>query len=117
MKEKQPTLFAPIVRGYCDYDNRKCECWPGYRGEDCSIETECMNNCTSPLHGKCLKNGRCICESLWMGSDCSYRRCPHNCNEAGTCLNTGTCDCYKGFYGIDCGMSCANNCTHNGYCM
>ena len=44
-----------IVRGFCDYNNKKCECWPGYRGEDCGIEVECHNNCTSELHGKCLK--------------------------------------------------------------
>jgi hypothetical protein len=50
-----------IVRGFCDYNNKKCECWPGYRGEECGIEVECHNNCTSELHGKCLKNGKCIC--------------------------------------------------------
>ncbi len=52
-----------------------------------------------------------------MGTDCSYRRCPNNCNDNGICLNTGTCDCYKGYYSIDCSMSCTNNCTNNGYCI
>jgi hypothetical protein len=54
---------------------------------------------------------------MFMGTDCSYRRCPNNCNDNGICLNTGTCDCYKGYYSIDCSMSCTNNCTNNGYCI
>jgi hypothetical protein len=41
MKGKQKELFQMIVRGYCDYNSKKCECWPGYRGEDCGIEVDC----------------------------------------------------------------------------
>lgn len=53
MRNKINKLFKMMVRGVCDYDQERCECYLGYRSDDCSIQVDCPSNCTSILHGRC----------------------------------------------------------------
>ena len=48
----------------------RCECEPGYGGDDCSLSLyQCLNNCSS--HGVC-RSGFCSCLPGWEGDDCWY---------------------------------------------
>lgn len=53
----------------------KCSCPLGWVGTDCN-QPVCPNDCFSQLgHGKCdLTAGRCLCNRLYAGVDCSQHR-------------------------------------------
>ena len=107
-----------ILGGICSIEKKLCECFPGFKGEDCSNLAECPNNCTSSTHGECLSIGKCNCKPEFTGSDCSEKRCPNNCNNQGNCKQPeAKCECYLGYYGQDCNLKCSNNCSSKGYCF
>lgn len=47
-----------------------CICYKGFFGDQCN--KMCPNGAVSPCnnHGKCVKNGTCICEGHWTGEAC-----------------------------------------------
>ncbi|XP_065146975.1 tenascin isoform X3 [Paramisgurnus dabryanus] len=93
--------------------DRKCVCFPGFSGPDCST-TECPDDCNN--RGKCVK-GQCVCDPGFTGSACSSSACPENCNSRGRCVN-GRCVCDLGFTGPSCKTeSCPENCNNHGRCV
>nr|XP_055076111.1 tenascin isoform X1 [Misgurnus anguillicaudatus] len=93
--------------------DRKCVCFPGFSGPDCST-SECPDDCNN--RGKCVK-GQCVCDPGFTGPECSSSACPENCNSRGRCVN-GRCVCDLGFTGPSCKTeSCPENCNNHGRCV
>ena len=89
------------THGECDGANRKCNCFDGYTGSDCSLMTcpqgaawadeatatdtahnimECSNR------GICNReSGECTCGIGFEGAACERMTCPTNCNAHGVC--------------------------------
>jgi EGF-like domain/Tenascin EGF domain len=84
--------------GYCNLNAKKCECYTGYQGADCSESTNCQNNCSG--QGKCI-NGMCQCDVGYTGDACELQECPNGCNGHGDCINE-KCVCSKAWGGNDC---------------
>jgi len=92
--------------GYCV--EGKCQCRPGWKGDDCTIRT-CEYNCFNK--GKCDVTGKCQCpegdadgRGGYEGLFCEKPLCPANCSESalqGRCVQ-GQCECNPGFWGADC---------------
>lgn len=85
----------------------------------------CPNDCSNDVsrgiyQGKCdVVVGECVCNSGYMGFDCSQRTCPDPlCSGSGTCDTTrGVCKCFTGFSGQKCEWRrCADNCSGQGQC-
>ena len=45
-------------------------CPPGTGGESCEVDCMCSG------HGRCLRDGACVCGSSYTGTNCSQRMCP-----------------------------------------
>jgi len=107
-------------QGSCDSTLGKCNCFPGFHGEDCSLRF-CPNSTRGYIcdnAGICdSTSGNCICSKdlttpsfqkvASYGKDCSLRRCPqvnsYDCDREGECdTSSGMCKCYPGRYGPDC---------------
>ena len=68
------------AHGSCSGLN-KCECDPGYAGEDCS-GFNCPNGCGGDEQGTCSGPNKCTCKGNWAGDTCS--------------------ECAEGWYGASC---------------
>ncbi|XP_058126471.1 multiple epidermal growth factor-like domains protein 8 isoform X2 [Anopheles coustani] len=77
----------------------------GFRAE--FFVTNCPNNCTG--NGRCADH-MCVCDSGWMGSDCSLEVCPFRCGEEegrGKC-RTDRCECSMDYVGQSCSLHRSN---------
>jgi len=68
-----------------------------------------------------ISSYKCICDSGYVGSDCSVKKCPSDCGINGKCSfadpENPICICNKGYEGDACqNKSCLNNCSSNGDC-
>ncbi len=99
----------------------RCECEPGWAGEDCSTRV-----CSPCVHGSC-DGVECVCDAGYTGIDCSKRACP-DCGDRGTCDHiTGQCICKVPFFNrpgglADCSgneAACPGKCTsfRHGICL
>ncbi|CEF59712.1 Epidermal growth factor-like domain-containing protein [Strongyloides ratti] len=62
------------------------------------ITTVCKEKVNCKNGGTFLNSsGICLCDSLWIGQDCSIPKCEH-----GYTINNEQCICNKGWYGIHC---------------
>ena len=79
----------------------RCECFPGFEGEDCSAEVDCGPDCKSKWN-ICMF-GICLCMPGHFGPECKavFEYCRSNCSGHGTC-HGGLCRCDQGFMGEDC---------------
>jgi len=124
--------------GNCN-SNGKCECNPGFMGENCgtkTTESSCAKHCHKD-RGTCQKRLNpetkveeeyCHCKvgSMWInGGDkdrCDTQQCPNQCGMGadgvanGVCVD-GVCKCDAGFGGADCTHECPNRCSGHGRCM
>jgi len=84
-------------KGYCR-SNGKCQCNPGFNGNDCSLRT-------------------CPVAESWDGGDYTVHELKE-CAERGTCNpKTGQCACFPGFEGSACQRTaCPNACSGHGQC-
>lgn len=68
--------------------------------------SKCLNNCTSPVNGKCdTTTSICKCNDYYYGDDCSKKHCEVPCSNGGICLDDGTCQCVAGWGGENCIIS------------
>ncbi|KAM9987862.1 hypothetical protein ACTFIZ_003218 [Dictyostelium cf. discoideum] len=103
--------------GYCSTVGKvgKCNCNPGYAGNDCSVSKPCPSTCLNG--GNCdYFNGLCNCTSTWIGTDCGtpYIECANECLNGQCNYQTGKCLCNKGWGGAICdefSFDCPNNCS------
>ena len=81
------------------YSTSKCECYPGFVGKNCSVDTRCGVTADGVIctgHGKC-ENTKCKCGDGWAGDKCELKGCPENCNNNGECDHLlGKCKCNAG---------------------
>ena len=47
-------------------------------------------------------NGKCICDSGFLGESCETKQCQNDCNGNGYCDRGIKCYCRPGFEGVDC---------------
>ena len=91
----QPSKYVTHKGRYCQYndnttcngkgivdDNGKCECLPGYVGNNCQYDDSICN-----YHGKAQNDGSCICKGKNRTSNCSCQ------NDTSYSINFGD-DCY-----------------------
>lgn len=138
-------------QGSCNRGNGECQCFPGFEGPNCG-RTSCPNECSGNGVCKSLKqiavdvkdkNGHfqfstssvtyntafdaevsraCVCDTNFMGPDCSVQQCPSDadpmggkgneygrpCSGRGMCGANGKCACFTGFFGTKCEKQRAN---------
>ncbi len=111
---KCPTTFGSVCagKGECvavgDY-GAACECFPGFRGGNCTVE--CVGGAARPCskRGLCEEDGSCTCLGGWRGVDCSIE-CPGSnifpCNMHGKCTREANCECDPLFRGEACDKRC-----------
>ena len=130
--------------GFCNMKLFKCDCYPGWTGDDCSV-LDCPGDPECSSHGGCSNTNprTCNCEPQWTGEACelpcihgrnygnssgcicdacySGERCDLECTLNGKCVNNKcVCDKDKGFKGPVCHVpSCPGfplDCTGHGTC-
>jgi len=102
----QPCPNLCSGHGWCDSGDRRCRCYAGYQGPDCSerlcpvgpawadhpdaltvsdvahLEVECSNR------GHCERaQGACVCVDGFTGAACERKACPNDCNGQGKCTS------------------------------
>ena len=90
-----------------------CLCEEFWRGGACESPAKCPNKCSG--FGECMRSGKCRCDSLHTGADCSKPRpnCPGwptACSglEHGVCdSESATCACRPAWRGAACEISTA----------
>lgn len=106
----------------------KCQCLPGYTGDNCSSRTcpemtksdGSLDECGAKSgRGSCDRStGVCTCKSAYTGLSCSELVCPvlaasknsSECSGHGTCdRDSGTCSCADGYSGKAC--QCVPGCS------
>lgn len=81
--------------------------------ENCKIEPVCTEPC---VHGRCVAEDTCECDSGWEGATCAVPICEESCVH-GTCTAPDTCACEPGWEGPLCDVSsCDPACVH-GTCI
>lgn len=132
---------SPCEGFECNYGNcvvatdgtPKCDCYPGYYGENCPYENydpcqvlECKNGGTCEVDSLNPRQAHCICLPGFGGANCETSNPCYNNNGGcinGTCrdsLGIVVCDCFPGYYGTKCDLinlcydvACAPNATCN----
>jgi hypothetical protein len=131
---------SPCKHGTCidTGDAFKCDCSPGFSGDDCSTDVdECADAANPPCKngGTCTNTEggfTCACAAGFSGKDCGgdVDECadPANspCKNGGTCTNTAggySCTCAAGFKGENCDQvndlcadAATNPCKNGGGC-
>ncbi|KAK8642462.1 hypothetical protein V6N13_011804 [Hibiscus sabdariffa] len=103
----QPVSLSGQCANSCNLNgdcvNRKCHCFLGFHGHDCS-KRSCPNDCNG--RGKCLSNGVCECENGHTGIDCSTAVCDEQCSLHGGVCDNGVCEFRCSDYA---GYTCQNS--------
>ncbi|KAK7352359.1 hypothetical protein VNO80_17779 [Phaseolus coccineus] len=81
----------------------KCQCFLGFRGNDCSRRT-CPSKCNG--NGMCLSDGICECKPGHTGIDCSTAVCDEQCSLHGGVCDNGVCEFRCSDYA---GYTCQNS--------
>lgn len=66
---QSPICDACSGNGYCLGEERGCQCFAGFAGDDCA-EITCTNDCSG--NGQCVGPDICACEPGWGGLHCSF---------------------------------------------
>ncbi|KAM9993352.1 hypothetical protein ACTFIZ_011324 [Dictyostelium cf. discoideum] len=105
----------------CNFTIGKCECIPGWEGDDCSIRSKCQNDCSGVDAGTCdYITKTCTCKPDRVLDDCSGFACNIDCLNDSKCNFTiGKCECKDGWEGDNCNTkqpNCPNDCSNSGIC-
>ncbi|KAJ8614227.1 hypothetical protein CTAYLR_001148 [Chrysophaeum taylorii] len=92
--------------GWCDNHDRRCECFIGFAGADCSLRTcprgpawadhpdniladdEAHNSAECSRRGLCdAATGECLCDDGFEGAACERKSCSKACSGNGKCLS------------------------------
>ncbi|KFA76090.1 hypothetical protein S40288_00273 [Stachybotrys chartarum IBT 40288] len=66
---QSPICDACSGNGYCLGEERGCQCFAGFAGDDCA-EITCTDDCSE--NGQCVGPDICACEPGWGGLHCSF---------------------------------------------
>ncbi|PFH31604.1 EGF family domain-containing protein [Besnoitia besnoiti] len=113
-------------QGWCDMDQHKCVCRPGFAGNKCELKEDLCRGVTCLNGGACdPATGQCQCDACHAGIRCQIAK-PHCCLAEGDCGAHGTCnpktnacECKAGFAGIKCSSAedkCKGKVCTTGYC-
>lgn len=106
---------------------KKCECDPGFNGEECQTDVCATEMCSS--RGKCegVKGGEftCVCQNGFFGDQCQSDACQDKpCGEHGECVGAENgrhnCICHDGYSGNSCLLDACREgdkvCHNHGQC-
>ena len=115
-------LPNPCFHGSCfeQGDSYRCQCYPGYYGDNCEERDECHSN--PCLHGNCTDGNEaysCECEAGFLGNNCEDE---DDCYHDNACVNNSTCVDGPGNYSCACrerftGSYCEGKFQRSSFCI
>ncbi|XP_022828977.1 teneurin-a isoform X4 [Spodoptera litura] len=109
----------PTCGGHGSCVRGRCVCRAGWRGASCSERDARVQRCLPACSQRGvydLDAGRCVCDPLYTGDDCSQVVCSLDCGPHGVCAE-GVCRCDDGWTGSMCDQRpCDTRCHDHGQC-
>ncbi|CAH2092036.1 unnamed protein product [Euphydryas editha] len=109
----------PSCGGHGSCVRGRCVCRAGWRGAACTERDARVQRCLPACSQRGvydLDAGRCVCDPLYTGDDCSQVVCSLDCGPHGVCAE-GVCRCDDGWTGSLCDQRpCDSRCHEHGQC-
>ncbi|CAL8304104.1 unnamed protein product [Arctogadus glacialis] len=111
-----PAACPVLCSGNGQYTRGRCQCFSGWKGTECDVQTA---QCLDPQcggHGACM-GGECVCNAGRKGNYCEQVDCMDPvCAGHGACHH-GECHCNPGWGGAVCEVlktTCPEQCSNHG---
>ncbi|CAI5455806.1 unnamed protein product [Caenorhabditis angaria] len=126
LSSNQCGIYSTCLNGATCVDawnKRKCQCLPGFGGDNCEININECQFMDCGKHGYCsdsINRAKCVCDQGFSGDYCqiSDDECEGiKCHNSGRCVkndnNAVYCKCTSEWMGQNCNISMTNTCDNS----